>query len=261
MKSRRMPSAWTFLFFSFFFLHPAEGQPPAVPPSMVYVPEGYYSRTTPPAAPGGKETVQSIYTDSFYIDRHEVSNSEYLAFARATGHALPKFIEDERLNQPSQPVAGISWHEASAYAKWAGKRLPTEAEWEKAARGTTDLRAWPWGNSWDPWSKFPLLNIFGMADNFEFTAPVDAFKDGASPYGIFNMAGNVWEWCLDWFDAAYHENTPEINPGGPSVGRQKVLKGGSWGNKIDGARISARIRNYPDARLEIYGFRCVKDIQ
>lgn len=221
MKPRRMPSAWTLLFFSFFFLHPAEGQPPAVPPGMVYIPAGYYSRTTPPPAPGGKETVQSIYTDSFYIDRYEVSNSEYLAFVQATGHALPKFVEDGRLNQPAHPVVGVSWHEASAYAKWVGKRLPTEAEWEKAARGT----------------------------------------EGTSPYGIYNMAGNVWEWCLDWFDASYHENTPEINPGGPTVGRQKVLKGGRWGNKIDSARISARIRNYPDARLEIYGFRCVKDVQ
>lgn len=227
---------------------------------MVYIPSGYYSRVTPLETPGKKETVQSIYTDSFFIDRYEVSNREYMAFVEATGHALPDFMKDVRLNQPEQPVVGVSWNDAQAYAQWAGKRLPTEAEWEKAARGT-DRREWPWGNTWDTGLKFLLLNFFGKLDNFEFTAPVNSNQEGASPYGIYNMAGNAWEWCLDWFEASYYEDTPELNPRGPFKGVQKILKGGGWTNTLESVRISHRIRNYPDVRLEIYGFRCVKEIQ
>lgn len=105
----------------------------------------------------------------------------------------------------------------------------------------------------------PYLNIFGKADNFEFTAPVDYHKDGASPFGVYNMAGNVWEWCLDWYDKDYYWNTPDINPQGPTSGKWRTLKGGSWANTIESARIFNRIRNYPEAKLEIYGFRCVLD--
>lgn len=227
------------------------------PAGMVKIPSGYFERALEGAGPENKNHAQPIYMDSFYIDRFEVSNEEYMKFVNATGHGPPISINDKRFNSPDQPVVGVSWHDAMAYAKWAGKRLPTESEWEKAAGGGTEGRKWPWGNKWEPYSEFRYLNIFGKADNFEFTAPVDYHKDGASPFGVYNMAGNVWEWCLDWYDNYYYKNAPEINPQGPATGKWKTLKGGSWANTIENARIFNRIRNYPEAELEIYGFRCV----
>ncbi len=237
----------------FLFSQLAESQQFNVPPNMVRIPAGYFSRDSGPS-----ELTHQIYVASFYIDRFELSNREYLKFVKATDHDPPKFINDKRFNKPNHPVVGISWYDAMAYAKWVGKRLPTEAEWEKAARGI-DHRQWPWGNSWKPSLKFYYLNIFGKSDNFEFSSPVDYYKDGISPYGVFNMAGNVWEWCLDWYNENYYENTPEIDPKGLAKGERKVLKGGSWANKLESTGISGRIRNYPNAKLEMYGFRCVLD--
>lgn len=197
-----------------------------------------------------------VYTSGFFIDKYEVSNAQYEEFLRSTGHPEPKFLEDKRFSKPDHPVVGVNWYDAMSYAKWKGGRLPTEAEWEKAARGI-DARPYPWGKKFDKGFFFYFVNIFGQDDNYPFTAPVSYYQSGISPYGVFNMSGNVWEWCLDWYAKNYYRFSPEMNPEGPEPTRMKVLRGGSWVNGIEGVRVTRRARNEPEIKNEIIGFRTV----
>ena len=166
------------------------------------------------------------------------------------------------------PLCGISMLAALEYAHWyTGSqsdgftyRLPTDLEWEKAARGN-DGRLWPWGRKFDKGFFFFFVNIFGQNDNYAHTAPVDYYHSGVSPFGLYNTAGNVWEWCLDWYDKNYYRNSPEINPEGPQGPlKMKVLRGGSWVNSIEGVKVVKRARNYSHIKNEIYGFRTVLPI-
>lgn len=230
-----------------------------IPEGMVYVPDGYFTMGSDNSLTEEETPAHQVYLKGFLIDKYEVSNEDYEEFLQNTGHPVPKYWYDERFNKPNQPVVGVSWEDAAAYAKWVDKRLPTEAEWEKAARGSQGF-TWPWGNSWKKGYLSHYLNIYGISDNFEFTSPIDSFALGISPYKVFNMAGNVWEWCQDWFNPQYYKFSPEINPKGPKTGIFKVLRGGSWVNKIYNVPTTKRIRNYPNMKLNIYGFRCAKSI-
>lgn len=203
------------------------------------------------------ETPQHVvYVDAFYIDKYEVTNAQYKKFIEATGHRVPSYWDDEKFNHPNQPVVGVSWEDAVAYAKWAGKRLPTEAEWEKAARGT-DGRKYPWGNEWDS-SK---CNSNAGGDKYEFTAPVSNFPASASPYGVMDMAGNVEEWIYDWYDKAAYRRGPKRNPKGPDSGSMRVLRGGSWyDTNWKYLRCAGRPRGIPDSGTSFIGFRCAQDV-
>jgi hypothetical protein len=163
--------------------------------------------------------------------------------------------------KPDNPVVGITWFDAQAYAEWAGKHLPTEAEWEKAARGT-EARIWPWGNQFD-------LDINGVTshantwnggDGYDNKpAPITKYPTGVSPFGVYNMAGNVWEWCSDWFDSSFYSHTPKENPTGPETGTRRVIRGGSWYNSDNLARCAFRMANSPDDRWYSLGFRCMQE--
>tara|TARA_Y100001936_G_scaffold118412_1_gene115853 strand:- start:4591 stop:5391 length:801 start_codon:yes stop_codon:yes gene_type:complete len=242
-------SAILFLFSS------AQAQEKA-PAGMILIPEGYFQMGTF-SGNNDEKPMHFVYTSSFYIDKYEVSNKDYQLFMEATGHPEPIFWDDPRFNDPEQPVVGVSWHDAMSYSKWKGRRLPTEAEWEKSARGN-DGRLWPWGGKFDKGFFFFFVNIFGKNDNYSHTAPVNYYHSGVSPFGLYNVAGNVWEWCLDWYDKNYYKSSPEINPEGPRGPlKMKVLRGGSWVNSIEGVKVVKRAHNYPNIKNEIYGFRTV----
>ncbi len=197
--------------------------------AMVYVPAG-------PFLMG--EECRRVELPGFYIDQLEVANVQYLMFAASTGHKPPEFLELPSANSQRQPVVGVTWHDAAAYAAWAGAQLPSEAQWEKAARGT-DGRMYPWGNA-PPTARLAAL---GSAGHEDAALPVGSLPDGASPYGCLDMSGNVWEWCADWFKVP---------------GQQRVIRGGSWGESSfgDGACYT-RAGEYPEFMQEHIGFRCV----
>ena len=234
---------------------PASGRPPEG--SMVVVPAGEFMMGSP-TGDSDEQPAHKVYVDAFSMDVYEVTVGQYAAFLQAKGIDPPS--DWKTMNQPahqSRPVANIDWADAFAYCKWAGKRLPTEAEWEKAARGT-DGRLYPWGN--DP--PTTLHANYGKKDwnNHEALAPVGSFEAGKSPYGIYDMAGNVWEWVSDWYDEAYYKNSPSQNPTGPSTGGFKVIRGGSWNTSARNLRSADRYLDPPSFRsLYFPGFRCAKN--
>ena len=184
-----------------------------------------------------------VNLSSFYIDKYEVTNSQYQIYLAATGETRADFWDQPRFNRPDQPAVGLSWFGAKNFCEWAGKQLPTEAQWEKAARGPKGL-SYPWGSTWD---RERLHSAEGIAQrslpNFgtwmgwreSLTDPdlfkpaaVGSFPEGASPYGAMDMAGNVWEWVADWYDEDYYAQAEKENPAGPAVGVDKVLRGGAF---------------------------------
>ena len=170
--------------------------------------------------------------------------------------------------RPHHPAVQVSWNDAAAYAGWAGKRLPAEAEWEYAARGGAEQKLFPWGDELTPGGKH-LCNVWQgkfpevdeAEDGYSAPSPVDAFP--ANGYGLFAVAGNTWEWCEDWFDAAYHVTASRSNPVGPPEGAAKLMKGGSYlchESYCNRYRVAARTSNTPDSATTNIGFRCVRDI-
>jgi formylglycine-generating enzyme required for sulfatase activity len=229
--------------------------PPAVTAAMldgdlVGVPAGEFLRGSNSDLPE-EAPARLISISAFRIDRYEVTNLQYRRFIRATGHpAPPTWLSGEYpVGLDLYPVTGVTRAEAAAYCAWLGKRLPTEAEWEKAARGT-DGRRWPWGDGWDP----NRLN----SSQSEFGQPVavGSFPNGASPYGLLDMAGNAAEWVQDFFDASYYSTGPVVDPPGPDAVTSMITRGGWWESPQDQTRTSFRGRTHsgrPDFRI---GFRC-----
>ena len=192
---------------------------------------------------------QAVHLEEFFIDRTEVTVENYSRFIAETGKLQPKYIDNSKFNQPRQPAVGMSWQDAVDYCTWLGKRLPTEAEWEKSARGT-DGRRYPWGNDLDVLKS----NTRGTKDRFRYSAPVGSFPEGQSPYGVLDMAGNVFEWTKDWYEP-YPGNDQKSDMFGKKF---KVIKGGSWKADMDLARSALRGKSLPSQRWNYVGFRCAK---
>jgi len=195
-----------------------------------------------PAAGPQEQPQRQVYLGAFEIDRYEVTNAHYLLFVLATGAPWPPYWKADPFTEKMarHPVIGITWQEASAYCRWAGKRLPTEAEWEKAARGT-DGRLFPWGNQPAGWGRSNIAHP-GSKRGLKYPplANVDRYDRGVSPYGIYQMAGNVAEWVADWFNAEYYQDAASDNPQGPGLGQDKVFRGGSWNEDPEVARSAGR---------------------
>lgn len=191
-----------------------------------------------------------IHIALFYIDRYEVTNDQYRACVEANVCRPADQLDSERFGAPRQPVVGVSWHDAATFCLWAGKRLPTEAEWERAARGD-DRRTYPWGE--DP--PTCSLAVFTQCDRYG-PAEVGGRPAGAGPFGTQDLAGNVWEWVQDWYAPRYYPADPEGAPQGPPAGRERVLRGGSWHFGPLYIRAANRHSDDPLHRTPAYGFRC-----
>jgi formylglycine-generating enzyme required for sulfatase activity len=222
---------------------------------MVYVPAGEFSMGSQ-VGTVDEQPVHTVYLDAFWIDRTEVTNAMYSSCVDAGACLRPMVINSNThygyyLFAPytDYPVIALKWSSADAYCTWAGRRLPTEAEWEKAAVGT-DGRTYPWGNN-EPNKK--LLNFNRFVND---TTSVGSFPLGASPYGVWDMAGNLTEWVADWYDKGYYGSSPSSNPAGPASGDYKVLRGGSWVSNEYLVRSADRHWLAPDTREITVGFRC-----
>jgi formylglycine-generating enzyme required for sulfatase activity len=240
---------------------------------MVYVPEGKFVMGSENPELEGSSPVHTVYLDSFWIDQTEVTNGMYQECVEAGGCKPPRnvgsYTRDFYYGNPDYvdyPVIFVDWFSATDYCTWAGRRLPTEAEWEKAARGTNGAK-FPWGNGGISGN---LLNFAdrnsdvawadqSIDDGYADTAPVGSYPDGTSPYGVLNMAGNVNEWVADWYDGDYYGISPEANPTGPTLGtpeNRRVFRGVSFIDIGFAAESALRRRHSPSDASKTGGFRC-----
>ncbi len=220
------------------------------PPGMVLIPAGEFQM----GADDGQddEPLHTVRLDAFYMDSHEVTNAQYLAFCQATERRLPKFWGMEEFRSgpefPDHPVLGVSWNDAKAYAEWAGKRLPTEAEWEYAARGGLKGQPYPHG-----------AEIDQEKANYRSEGSVSGGSFSANGFGLYDMAGNVREWVADYYGPDYYATSPRDNPTGPEKGKFRVVRGGGWYSGPSCQNVHTRNALRPAWVDFNVGFRCARE--
>jgi formylglycine-generating enzyme required for sulfatase activity len=209
-----------------------------------------------------EQPLHTVTLSAYSIDKYEVTNARYKACVAAGGCTVPGSVDSSKRSPyygtstyADYPVLNVDWFQANAFCAWAGKRLPTEAEWEKAARGSSDTRKYPWGNSAPDCTKTNYDSCVGD------TSRVGSYPSGASPYGVMDMAGNVDEWVQDGYDSSYYSVSPSNNPQGPETGTYRVLRGGSWVSFDFVGDVRSALRSVLPPRpldLDSNGFRCVR---
>ena len=205
-----------------------------------------------------EKPVHRVWIDSFWLGTCQITNAEYGLYLAASGALAPPFWTDPNFNHPQQPVAGVSWFEATAYCDWlsslSGRRFrrPTEAEWERAARSDADGKLYPWGDA--PPQSLPDY------DKRWRTGPEPVGRYAPNAFGLYNMCDNVHEWCSDWYQADYYAVSPVRNPRGPFQGSRRASRGGSWRHHIKASRCAARSSIAPEFQYADYGFRVACDL-
>jgi formylglycine-generating enzyme required for sulfatase activity len=237
----------------------------AADPRMVFIPGGEYPRGRTHALPDDglqwwpelltdDRPVRKIRVNPFYIDTHETTNARYAEFVEATRHRAPYNWPSGAVpkGKENNPVAAIDWFDAKAYCEWSGKRLPTEAEWERAARGLVEGAKYPWGER-NPTKKDACYDTLA--------GPCDSGQFQPNGFGLYDVAGGVWEWTSDWYEKDYYKGAPENNPRGPEKGLYRVIRGGSWADLPKYLTLAHRSWLRPLERSPNVGVRCAKSFK
>jgi formylglycine-generating enzyme len=237
----------------------------AAEPGMAFIPGGEFLRGRSHNLPDDHlkwfptllkddRPVRKTFVSPFYLDLYEVTNEQYREFVKSAKHSAPYNWPKGKVpaSKEKLPVVDVSWADADAYCRWAGKRLPAEAEWERACRGLMEGRKYPWGD------ELPSRDLAHF-DSLDGPCEVGRFKPNY--FGVYDLAGNVWEWCSDWYDKDYYESASEQNPRGPEKGLYRVLRGGSWADEPKFLTCAHRSWARPLERSPNIGFRCARNVR